>query len=152
MMSGSPLRLTMRNVRCVVNQTRAFATPLFRYLSPADLQTPANRGLLLRNARLLHTSAIRNADKPNQENTAKTHEKDAKNLVLKDRLKFVVAEYGTTAILFHISISLTSLGICYTAVKRLVDHCVGGGRGRLLPIMAYMGRLYPKGVPFSCFR
>ncbi|KAL9974349.1 hypothetical protein ACROYT_G011373 [Oculina patagonica] len=121
MMSGSPLRLTMRNVRCVVNQTRAFATPLFRYLSPADLQTPANRGLLLRNARLLHTSAIRNADKPNQENTAKTHEKDAKNLALKDRLKFVVAEYGTTAILFHISISLTSLGICYTAVKSGID-------------------------------
>lgn len=121
-MSGSSLSLTMRNVRCVVKQSRAFATPLLRYISPADLQTPANRGFLLRNVRPLHTSVTRNADKPSQGNTAKTHEENEKKLALKDRLKFVVAEYGTTAIVFHISISLTSLGICYTAVKRLVDH------------------------------
>ena len=27
-----------------------------------------------------------------------------------------------------------------------------GGEGGLLPMMAYTGRLRPKGVPFSCFR
>ena len=26
------------------------------------------------------------------------------------------------------------------------------GRGEELPIVAFMGRLLPKGVPFSCFR
>jgi len=36
-------------------------------------------------------------------------------------LKLVVAEYGTTAIVFHVTISLTSLGICYAAVKRSVN-------------------------------
>lgn len=115
MMSGSCLLL-----RCVLKQTRTFATPLFRYASPVDLQSPANRGILLRNVRPLGTSVIRNADKPSQENTAKTHEEEEKKLALKDKLKLVVAEYGTTAIVFHTSISLTSLGICYTAVKRFV--------------------------------
>ena len=28
----------------------------------------------------------------------------------------------------------------------------GGGGGEVLPIVAFMGRLRPKGVPFSCFR
>ncbi|RZF38540.1 hypothetical protein LSTR_LSTR006135 [Laodelphax striatellus] len=35
----------------------------------------------------------------------------------KDKLKRAVKEYGTTVIVFHISISLMSLGICYLAVS-----------------------------------
>ena len=34
------------------------------------------------------------------------------------QLAKVFAEYGTTAVVFHTTISLTSLGICYTAVSR----------------------------------
>ena len=122
-MSGSTLRLAMTNVRCIVRQTRAFATPVVRNVSPSAFPTPANKGFFLRNVRLLHTSFIRKADKPSQDTTM-THEENEKKLTLKDRMKSVVAEYGTTAIVFHVTISLTSLGICYAAVKRSVYvHC-----------------------------
>lgn len=111
----------MTNVRFITKQTRAFATPVLRSVSPADVQTTANKEFLyLRNARLLHTSFIRKAETPSQD-TAKNKEENEKKLALKDRLKLVVAEYGTTAIVFHVTISLTSLGICYAAVKRLVN-------------------------------
>ncbi|KAJ7374777.1 hypothetical protein OS493_005127 [Desmophyllum pertusum] len=120
MMSGSSLRLTMVNFHCIAKQTRAFASPLMRYVSPDNIQTPANSRFLLRNVRALHTSITRNTDS-GQENTTKSHEENGKKLALKDRLKFVVAEYGTTAIVFHVSISLTSLGLCYTAVKSGID-------------------------------
>lgn len=36
----------------------------------------------------------------------------------KERLKKAVAEYGSTVIVFHVGISLISLGICYTLVSR----------------------------------
>ena len=32
------------------------------------------------------------------------------------------------------------------------DYCARGWGGGVLPIMAYTGRLRPKGVPFSAFR
>lgn len=120
MMSGCSLRFAMTNVRFITKQTRAFATPVLRSVSPADVQTTANKEFLSRNARLLHTSFIRKAETPSQD-TAKHQEENEKKLALKDRLKLVVAEYGTTAILFHVTISLTSLGICYAAVKSGVD-------------------------------
>lgn len=40
------------------------------------------------------------------------------NISRKDKLKKAVAEYGSTVIVFHVGISLISLGICYTAVSR----------------------------------
>ena len=118
-MSVSSLRFAMTNVRCIAKQTMVFATPVLR-TSTGGFQTPANKGFLLRNSRLLHTSFIRKAEKPGQD-TAKNQEEDEKKLALRDRLKSVVAEYGTTAIVFHVTISLTSLGICYAAVKRSVN-------------------------------
>lgn len=120
MMSGSSVRFAMTSICCIAKQTRVFATPVLRNGSPADFQTPANKGFLLRNARLLHTSFIRKSENPSQD-TAKNDEGTVKKPALRDRLKFVVAEYGTTAIVFHVTISLTSLGICYAAVKRSVD-------------------------------
>ena len=120
MASGSSLRFAMTNVRYIAKQTRGFATPVLRNVSFVDFQTPANKGFLSGNARLLHTSFIRKADTPSPD-TAKNQEENEKKLALKDRLKLVVAEYGTTAIVFHVTISLTSLGICYAAVKRSVD-------------------------------
>lgn len=38
----------------------------------------------------------------------------------RQRLRKVFAEYGSIGVVFHISMSLTSLGIVYTAVKRSV--------------------------------
>ena len=120
MMSGSSVRFAMTSVCCFAKQTRAFSTLVLRNVSSADFRTPGNKGFLLRNSRLLHTSFIKKSDKPSQD-TAKNHEETEKKLALRDRLKSVVAEYGTTAIVFHVTISLTSLGICYAAVKRSVD-------------------------------
>ena len=48
---------------------------------------------------------------------------DDKNLQLsrKDKLLRAIKEYGPVVIIFHTSISLVSLGVCYLAVKRLVS-------------------------------
>ena len=81
------------------------------------MQTTGPSGLLLRNARTLHTSILRNVENSSGSKTEQL-EGENKQLTLKERLKFVVQEYGTTAIVFHVCISLTSLGLCYAAVKR----------------------------------
>lgn len=38
----------------------------------------------------------------------------------KDKLKKAVKDYGSTVIVFHVSISLMSLGTCYLLVSRYV--------------------------------
>lgn len=43
---------------------------------------------------------------------------DRTNESTKDKLKRAVRDYGATVIVFHVSISITSLGICYAAVAR----------------------------------
>ncbi|KXJ12779.1 Protein FAM210B [Exaiptasia diaphana] len=53
------------------------------------------------------------ADSKNQE--------QEKQLTQVQRLRKIFAEYGSTAIAFHVTISLTSLGICYTAVQSGLD-------------------------------
>jgi len=45
----------------------------------------------------------------------------SKKLKQSGKLAKVFAEYGTTAVIFHTSISLTSLGICYMAVSSGID-------------------------------
>lgn len=52
----------------------------------------------------------------------------------RQRLKKVFAEYGATAVVFHISMSLTSLGICYTALKRWVE-CIYGAFTRYMSLI-----------------
>ena len=51
---------------------------------------------------------------------SKTIEVEDKSSKLKQTSKLakIFAEYGTTAVIFHTTISLTSLGISYTAVSR----------------------------------
>ena len=151
-MTGSSLRLTMANFGCIARQTRAFTSPLRNYLPrrivQTEFQTPANS--LLCNARTLHTSVITNTDKSPKEVTA--HEQSGTQATLKDRMKIVVQEYGTTAIVFHVTISLTSLGICYAAVKRLVQCSYriltfSPGRG-VLPHSRYMYGYSPNRVVF----
>lgn len=41
---------------------------------------------------------------------------------MKSKFKRAIKEYGATVIVFHVSMSLTSLAICYTAVTRLDQH------------------------------
>lgn len=111
----------MTNCRGILKHPRA----LLSFMGNATLtrfQSPAQSGhsLWLRFGRPLHTSAFREADKPAAESTTEK-EKGGENVPLRDRLKSVVAEYGTTAVVFHVTISLTSLGLCYIAVKSGID-------------------------------
>ncbi|CAH1958878.1 unnamed protein product [Acanthoscelides obtectus] len=46
---------------------------------------------------------------------------DTKKLTMKDKLKKAVKEYGSTVIVFHVSISLVSLGTCYFLVSTGLD-------------------------------
>jgi len=46
---------------------------------------------------------------------------DRTNESTKDKLKRAVRDYGATVIVFHVSISITSLGICYAAVASGLD-------------------------------
>lgn len=105
-------------------RTNSSASPIRRcittFLSRTEMQTACPSGLLLRNARTLHTSILRNVENSSGSKTEQL-EGENKQLTLKERLKFVVQEYGTTAIVFHVCISLTSLGLCYAAVKSGID-------------------------------
>lgn len=123
MIGGSSLRQAIVNFGCLARQTRAFASPIRNFSPTLVEQTKWQRhskycGFTLRNARTLHTSVKTDKEDPLQETAA--NEKDENKLTLKERLKIVVQEYGSTAIVFHVGISLTSLGLCYAAVKRLV--------------------------------
>ena len=119
MISSSSLRLVMANCRGISKRQVALVSFMRNVVITGVPSAQSDHSLLLRFGRPLHTSTFRVADKPTAGNTAKTEE-GGKNLALRDRLKSVVAEYGSTAIVFHVTISLTSLGLCYTAVKRSV--------------------------------
>ena len=41
----------------------------------------------------------------------------SKKLSNKEKMKILVRDYGATAVIFHVSISLTSLGLCYLLVS-----------------------------------
>lgn len=45
-------------------------------------------------------------------------DKSAKQLPMKQRLKFAVRDYGSTVVVFHVAISLASLGFFYALVAR----------------------------------
>ena len=130
-MAGSlSMRHTVLNFVCIARQSRALAVPLRNYTPKTELhsvQTPARNGFFmlpnLSIVRPLHSSVIKHSNSSWKGNAA-AQEGNENKLSLRDRLKSVVQEYGTTAIVFHVSISLTSLGLCYAAVKRLVAFYV----------------------------
>ena len=49
-----------------------------------------------------------------------TENKDPKILSRKDQLKRAVSQYGSTVIVFHVGISLVSLGFFYLVVSRYI--------------------------------
>eukprot|EP00794_Sanderia_malayensis_P019129 gene19128-21046_t len=57
----------------------------------------------------------------NESKEEKNEPADDKPLSQRQKLARVFAAYGTTAVVFHTSISLTSLGICYTIVSSGID-------------------------------
>ena len=123
-MIGSTLRLSTLNCRCFVRRARNYISGNYFQVTRPTFDDLCNSLTLSRNACAFHTSALRSqenghskASKGQVEESVESAE-DGKPLTQRQKLKKIFAEYGTTAIVFHISISLTSLGICYAAVKR----------------------------------
>lgn len=79
------------------------------------LQHPQNSSLLSSNTFNTPNNAIRFCSKTHPD------EKETKPLTRKEKLKLAVKEYGSTVIIFHVTISLVSLGACYTLVSRYVS-------------------------------
>lgn len=52
--------------------------------------------------------------------------KETTQMSKKERLKIVAKDYGKTVIVFHVGISLISLGMFYTLVSRSVDVYFAG--------------------------
>ena len=50
--------------------------------------------------------------------SGQVEKKEVVKLSKKEKMKKAVMEYGPIFIVFHVTISLTSLGICYLVVKR----------------------------------
>lgn len=65
-----------------------------------------------------HGSETDKTDKMAKEGGEKT---DDKPLTQRQKLTRIFAAYGSTAVVFHTTISLTSLGICYTIVSSGID-------------------------------
>ena len=57
-------------------------------------------------------------DQPNDSQDKQAGESDKVPLSQKDKLKRAVKEYGSTVIVFHVGISLMSLGFFYALVSR----------------------------------
>jgi len=66
----------------------------------------------------------------NNDNPENKTQEEVKPKKAAGQLAKVFAEYGSTAVVFHTAISLTSLGICYLAVSRYV--CRANNLRRLL--------------------
>ena len=80
-------------------------------------------GTLTAQSRSLHTTTLHNTrlyctEPPKKESTATV---DEANLSQTDKLKRAVKEYGATVMVFHVGISLISLGSFYLAVSSGVD-------------------------------
>ena len=79
------------------------------------------KNILSSHKQLLHTSNYSLAEDEKvvkEKNTDTSEPTTSGKLKRSGEIAKVFAEFGTTAVLFHTCISLTSLGICYTAVSR----------------------------------
>ena len=66
---------------------------------------------------LLHVSRLLSDDKPPELRQKIEAFEEEKPLNPRSRLKTLVRDYGTTVVVVHVSISLISLGTCYSMVK-----------------------------------
>lgn len=72
----------------------------------------------LKNARQYSTTVRSNdADQRSDSKMILKSEQSAP-LTRKEKLKKAVKEYGSTVIIFHVGISLVSLGVCYSLISR----------------------------------
>lgn len=67
--------------------------------------------------KFFHKSAVSNTQQSHTSDS-KTIDTPELHLTPKQRLQRAVKEYGATVIVFHVTISLASLGICYLLVSR----------------------------------
>lgn len=124
----SLVRITSFNRRVLAVEALRF-TKIVRHNSAISCFTRQSRCLTVlksqRFNRYLHDDKAKVDSQGSKEklHVSKEEEKDdkiqgEKQLTQIQKLRKIFAEYGSTAIAFHVTISLTSLGICYTAVQR----------------------------------
>lgn len=70
--------------------------------------------------KFFHTSTV-SSTQQSQDTQNKTSDTPEPQLTSKQKLQRAVKEYGATVVVFHVSISLASLGICYLLVSSGVD-------------------------------
>lgn len=51
-----------------------------------------------------------------------TEENSPTTMSTKEKMKKAVKEYGSTVVVFHVTISLFSLGACYLLISRYVNY------------------------------
>ncbi|KAK7068292.1 hypothetical protein SK128_012895 [Halocaridina rubra] len=76
-----------------------------------------NRTLEKTSSKYLHTCVVARLQESNQ-NLNKDVQTSETQLTSRQKLQRAVKEYGVTVIVFHVTISLASLGICYLLVSR----------------------------------
>ncbi|XP_058819936.1 uncharacterized protein LOC131682474 [Topomyia yanbarensis] len=73
------------------------------------------------NNNTLATKEAPNAKQMTEERASAETQSDATPMTRRERLKKAIKEYGSTVIVFHVGISLASLGACYVLVSSGID-------------------------------
>nr|XP_014280780.1 NAD-dependent protein deacylase-like isoform X3 [Halyomorpha halys] len=89
-----------------------------KLLSSMNSASSKNTCLLLNQTLLRHYSTSNAPPASNGEKHGTEPSQNPKTLSLKDKMKMAVRDYGSTVIVFHITHSLTLLGIIYIAISR----------------------------------
>ena len=102
---------------CAGVEIRTFTLPVPRYRSTSMMAEKATTGICSRSYSGSPSSSGAAAGGPSGSGGRNMH---VEKLSQKDKLKRAVKEYGATVIVFHVCISLASLGGFYLAVSRYV--------------------------------
>nr|XP_014280778.1 NAD-dependent protein deacylase-like isoform X1 [Halyomorpha halys] len=92
-----------------------------KLLSSMNSASSKNTCLLLNQTLLRHYSTSNAPPASNGEKHGTEPSQNPKTLSLKDKMKMAVRDYGSTVIVFHITHSLTLLGIIYIAISSGLD-------------------------------
>ena len=124
-MSGSILLARQcRLLRCKIPVYQQANNIFLRYTRLGCLNVAALPEINRRPCRLMSLESNNKIDdaRPGtkHDQVPKDNEQDLSKKTNRQKLSLVFAKYGVTAVVFHTMISLTSLGLCYIAVSRLV--------------------------------
>ncbi|GFT38817.1 protein FAM210B, mitochondrial [Nephila pilipes] len=83
--------------------------------------SPTSSLYLKHSFRLYPTDSKTDSNQNSMQKTDSTQDSNTAKVSQRTRLKQAIRDYGATIIVFHVAISLASLGICYLAISNGVD-------------------------------